>query len=466
MIASRAPCRPVALSPRLLLTALLVLSSAPSLEAQIGPPELEEASEVAQRAALAAIRGPQRIFSEALDADGLLVRRIGADTWQGLQERQREQLRSAVKNRFLQTLAPPRSMPGEIAWSSAQPSGSGFGVDVFLGLRYGDKTLKTRWVMHRVGAGWRVEDVLLSDPGISLAEQTGEALGPRPARLHDRKQRAQSEAYPRLVGLAIIGLIVFVVAPRISPNRRGLLYLTACAPAILLLVDGVLTVRRVLSEPYALEQKLPPDPRRQAEELALQAQSEGRLPEALEHWSRALAMGGQRAPIQYQMGLAARQLGQPDRARAAFEKALAEPEPAPGAAKELATLALSQGRYAEAQTQLARYLALSGPDPDTLSLQAVVRTNLGKTHEALEAIHEARRLVGEGWRGAELEAEVRARSGDAAGAVAALRPLEAEGRLDRFALRASPAYLPIATDPAWVAFLNERPAAPTPTPQP
>ena len=39
--------------------------------------------------------------------------------------------------------------------------------------------------------------------------------------------------------------------------------------------------------------------------------------------------------------------------------------------------------------------------------------------------------------------------------------------LDREALRADPSFLPIATDPAWVAFLNEPPApsserAPTP----
>ncbi|HSS44241.1 MAG TPA: tetratricopeptide repeat protein [Thermoanaerobaculia bacterium] len=449
---------------QLFLVATLLLAATLSLEAQTGPPELEEASEVAQRAASAAIRGPQRIFSEALDVDGLLLRRLGADAWQGLQERQRGQLRSAVKERFLQTLAPPRSMPGEVAWSSAQPSRSG--VDVLLGLRYGEKTLKTRWMMHRAGAGWRVEDVVLSDPGISLAEQTSNVLGPRPARRRGRGERVRAEAYPRAVALAVIGLVVFVIARRTSPARRGLLYLTASALAILFLMDGVLAVGRALSEPYALEERLLPDPRRQAEELALQAQNEGRLQEALEHWSRALALGGQRAPIEYQMGLAAQQLGQPDRARSAFERALAEPRPAPGAAKELATLALSQGRYAEAQAQLTRYLTLSGPDPDALSLQAVAQTNLGKTQEALGAIHEARRLVGEGSRGAEIEAEIQARAGNAAGAVAALRPLEAEGRLDRFALRANPAYVPIAADPAWVSFLNERPPAPNPTPQP
>ena len=444
---------------RFVLTAALLVTGCLPARAQVGAPDLEEAAEVARRAASAAVAGPQRTFSEALDVDGLLLRRIGADTWQGLQQRQRAQLRLAVKDRFLQTLAPPRSAPGEVVWSAAQPSRSG--VDVFLGLRYGDKTLKTCWKMRRAGAGWRVEDVVLSDPGISLAEQTSGVLGPRPARRSDRGERARTEATPRLTALAVIGLLVFFIARRSSAATRGVVFLTASALAILFLMDGILAVRRVLSEPYVLEDRSPPDPKRQAEDLALQSQGEGRLQEAVEHWSRALAMGGQRAPIEYQMGLAARQLGQPDRARAAFERALAESEPAPGAAKELATLALSQGQYAEARTQLARYLALSGPDPDALSLQAVAETNLGKTQEALEAIHAARRLVGDGSRGAEIEAEIQARAGNAAGAVAALRPLEAEGRLDRSALRANPAFVSIATDPAWVSFLNE---GPTPIP--
>ncbi len=100
---------------------------------------------------------------------------------------------------------------------------------------------------------------------------------------------------------------------------------------------------------------------------------------------------------------------------------------------------------------------MAGPDPDALSLLAVVQTNLGRGSEAIRSIADARALVtGEGWRGEELEAQVRARAGDAAGCVAALRQLESQGELDRSALRSNPEYLPIATDPAWVAFLNEK----------
>lgn len=121
---------------------------------------------------------------------------------------------------------------------------------------------------------------------------------------------------------------------------------------------------------------------------------------------------------------------------------------------------LARGKNDEADREIERYLALSGPDPESLSMLAVIQINRGKTAEALDAIHRARSLVGEGWRGAELEAQVRARAGDAAGAVASLRPLEAEGRLDRSALRSDPAYLPIATDPAWISFIDEKPKPP------
>ena len=115
------------------------------------------------------------------------------------------------------------------------------------------------------------------------------------------------------------------------------------------------------------------------------------------------------------------------------------------------------GRFSEAEPLLRRYLSMAGPDPDALSLLAVVETNLGRSDAALRSIAGARALVtGEGWRGEELEAQVRARAGDAAGCVAALRQLESQRELDRFALRSDPAYLPIATDPAWVAFLNEK----------
>jgi uncharacterized protein HemY len=85
----------------------------------------------------------------------------------------------------------------------------------------------------------------------------------------------------------------------------------------------------------------------------------------------------------------------------------------------------------------------------------VAASNAGDSAAAAQAIQAARSLVPEGWKATELEAQVYARSGNAAAAIAALRTLEPEGRLDRLALRADPDYLPIATDPGWIAFLAE-----------
>ena len=105
-------------------------------------------------------------------------------------------------------------------------------------------------------------------------------------------------------------------------------------------------------------------------------------------------------------------------------------------------MALAEGRNAEARPLLERYLREAGPDPETLATLAVVQANAGEGEAAVRTIREARSLLPEGWRRAELEAQIYARAGDAAATVAALRPLQAEGRLDREALRADPAYVP------------------------
>jgi hypothetical protein len=442
---------------RTLLAATLILAAATSLDAQQpSPPDLEEAAEFARHAAAAAVGRSPRVFSEALDVDAILARHIGAAAWNGLTERQRDRLRAFVRERFLGALAAPRGEQGEIAWSAARAGGLPSSWDVFLGLKFGERVLKTRWVVSRGTTGFSISDVLLADPGISLARAATRSLGPEPVRRRNRGRQARSEALPRVVGLVVIALVVLLAARRLSPDKRRLLYWTAVAPTVLFAGDGFLAVRRVLSEPYALEEHIPREPWSEASEGALRAQRAGRFEESREHWAQALAAGEDPGPIEYQIGLAYQARGELDHARAQFERALRERPPAPGAAREMAAMAVAAGRQAEAEQWLKAYLALAGPDPDSLALAAVVESNLGKSRESLAAIQEARAMVGEGWRAAELEARVRARAGDAAGAVAALRPLEAEGRLDRSALRASPDYLRIATDPVWVAFLNEK----------
>jgi tetratricopeptide (TPR) repeat protein len=447
---NRSPDEPM---NRLLMTVTLVLAGALPLEAQ-SPLDMEQASEAARRAAMSAIRGPSGPFLEALDANGLLEQRVGTAAWRGLKATDRERLRAAVRERFHGMLAPPRPVAGEVAWSAALPAPSG-GVSVLLGLRLEGKTLKTRWVMRRSGSVWRVRDVVLSDPGISLAGATAATLGPQPVAAR-RPATARREILPMLSALLVILLVVALAAPRLPAPRRKYLYLAASVPALVFLVAGSLALARVVGTPYVLGMIPAGQPWQKSEDLALKAEHDGRREEARLFWDRALAAGEPAGPVAYERGVAAKRRGESEAARAFFDQAFAAPVPAPGAARELAALALEERRLPEAERQIAAYLAAAGPDPEALSLEAVIKTEMGKTAEALSAIAEARRLVGGATRGAELEAQIRARAGDAGGAVAALRPLTQEGRLDRSVLRADPAYLPIATDPAWVSFLNEK----------
>jgi hypothetical protein len=447
---------------KLVTAAILFLAAAAAVKADFSTVEIEDAAEFARRAAIAAVRGPHSVFNEALDADGLLVRRLGADVWERLTSRQKDLLRVGIRAQFGLTLAGPRGVSPDIVWAWTSPESST--VRVLLGLKMGDGVLKTRWTVRRSAAGWKISDVRLVDPGISLGASAVRALGPSPVRPRDRSEGAAAIALPRILGVLAIAAVVLLARRRLAPDKRILLVLTASAPAVLLLVDGALASKRVLSEPYVIAEETPGEPWRPAELLALQAQRAGRLAAAREQWNHAIGAGAPAAQAEYQRGLLARQQGDLAAARADFLLALEGVEPAPGAARELALLALSGGDSAAAKKYLTQYLEAAGPDPESLQLAAVVETNLGDTAAALHAVRDARHLVGDQWKSAELEAQVHARAADAAGAVEALRPLTREGIVDRAALRADPAYLPIATQPVWVAFLNER-AAPMPTPR-
>ena len=441
------------------------LSFTPPLAAQetagqeTAAPAAEEAAEFARRAAFAALHGPPKIFLETIDADSILRRLLGNSVWSALTGRQQSLLRTAVREHFAQALAPAAGSSGEVAWASVADAGSG-PVAVDMGLRYGSSLLKTRWMVRKAPRGWTVEDILLVDPGLSLAAEVGRILGPEPVRRRDAGREARARAIPRLVGLAAIAALVAVFARRLPRERRPLLWLTASVPAALFLVDGALAVHRSLSEPYALAPAPPSQPWRQLEKRALEAQEADRVEEARDAWLQAVQAGAPPAPVLYQMGLNARARGDLDEAVGDFERALAEKPPAPGALRELAAIRLSRGEFEAARSLLETYRSEAGPDPESLATLAVVLTNLGDSAAAVRSIELARSMVPEAWRRAELEAQIHARSRNASATVAALKPLESEGRLDRSALRADPAYLPIATDPLWVAFLSERPPVP------
>ena len=299
---------------------------------ELTAPDAEEAAEFARRAAFASLHGPPQIFSEAIDADGILRRILSTPVWGSLTERQKLLLAATVREHFARALAPPAGTTSEVAWAALPPPSNGGPAAVDLGLRYGDRVLKTRWIVRRGPRGWAVEDVVLADPGLSLASEVGRQLGPEPVRRRERASEARARAWPRLAGILALVAIVAVFRRRLQPERRKLLWLAAAVPAVLFAVDGALAVRRTYVEPFALAEP-PAQPWRPFEEAAIEAQRVGDWPAARAAWMRAIDAGATRAQVYYQMGLAARAGGEPFVARGDFEKALSETPPAPGAAK-------------------------------------------------------------------------------------------------------------------------------------
>jgi tetratricopeptide (TPR) repeat protein len=431
------------------------LVAATALSANLTAPELEDAAETARRAANALLQGNRNGFQAALGTDVIGSRYLTPEVWQGLSSRQRERLRTVIREHFLQTLGPEPGTGAGIAFSSVRNEGDG--VSVLLGLRYPAGVLKTRWSLVRSGPGWTIPDVVLADPGISIAGEAMRSLGPERVRRLDVDRETRAILLPRALGLAAIALIVLLIGRRLAPPGRRILLLAAAAPAMLFVVDGFLALQRVRIEPYVLPEVLPPAPWRVAERDAVRAQREGRVDDARAAWEKAIAAGAPPAPALYQTGLALKAAGRTAEARAAFERALTPPDPAPGAAKELGLLALAEGNSSEARDRLAGYVAAVGPDPDSLSALAVAEANLGASRSALNSIDEARALTGDSWNGVALQARLYAKAGDARRTVEALRALDAGRKIDRESLRSDPAFLGIATDPIWIAFLNETP---------
>lgn len=422
--------------------------------AELSAAAVEEAAEAGREVATALLAGQSGPFEQALDADSIAARYLGPDVWRDLSDRQRERIRAVIRRRFVETLEAPGQTSAQVAWFDARPDGES--ASLFLGLRYPAGTLKTRWVLVPSTKGWAIRDVILSDPGVSIAAEAGRSLGAHAVRRRDRVREARAAALPRLLGLAAIFAVVLFVRPRLAGSSRTVLYLTAAAPAILFAVDGSLAVRRALSEAYEIPEVLTPPPWLNAEREAIRAERDSRLDDALRAWTSVIAAGAQPGPAEYRIGLALQAAGRGAQAKAAFLRALSRSPAAPGAAKELGLAALAEGRPAEARDRLRGYVAVAGPDPDALSALAVAEANLGESGKAVRSVEGARALLPERWKALGLQAQVYARAGDAAKTVETLRELEREGPLDREILRSDPVYLPIATDPAWVAFLAER----------
>ena len=175
-------------------------------------------------------------------------------------------------------------------------------------------------------------------------------------------------------------------------------------------------VRRTLSEPYALAET-PPQPWRPFRSRRAR-RSTTATPPRLEPPGRRRSRRAPRArPVDYQMGLAARSAGDA-RGRPRGLRARPRREPsAPGAAKELAVMALAEGRNAEARhvpdAVPSRGRARSGHalDARRRRVEPGRHTRRG-AHHPRGAVAPARRLEARGARGPDLREGRQCRRGD------------------------------------------------------
>src|SRR5438034_1075430 len=113
----------------------LLLAAAPTSAQEGAAPDAEETADFVRRAAFAALHGPQKIFLESIDADGILRRLLGNPVWGGLTGRQQDMLRASVREHFALALAPVAGSSAQVAWASVA-AGTDGPVFVYLGLRY------------------------------------------------------------------------------------------------------------------------------------------------------------------------------------------------------------------------------------------------------------------------------------------------------------------------------------------
>ena len=362
-----------------------------------------------------------------------------------------------MREHFAQALAPVggRVRRGRVGLRRGLRQGAVF---VDLGLRYGPSVLKTRWTVrpHAARTG-RSRTSSSSIPGISLAGEVGRLLGPEPVRRHDAAQRGPR---PRAAARRRLPR-----DPRRSPSSSGA-GSRPKAPAssgsrppfrrCSFSVDGALAVHRALSEPYALVESLPPQPWRQPRSSPSPLRRTAGRRRPAPRGTRRSRPGPRPGRSTTRWDSPPARAATRPRPRRISSARSPEAPPAPGAGRSSRPLALTDGRLAEARSLLQRYLREAGPDPDTLATLAVVETEPRRHRRR-------RRDDADGARAASERAGRRPSSRPRSTPARATRRRpsrrcarsKAEGQLDRAVLRADPAYLSIATDPAWVGFLAE-----------
>jgi tetratricopeptide (TPR) repeat protein len=441
-------------APLLLLLASTAARGAapPPAETASSPPEIEEAADVARQSAQSLLRGRASLFEEALDLPPIEIAATGPALLPLLNERQRRELRENIVP-VVEAMIVPRPDPrGTVLELEAVPAGGE--IRVALLLSSVDGAAKTVWRMRQRHGQWRIQDVLLTDTGVSARDQSLRFFGPGPAAVpRDQRREIRDILTPRLAGIVACFLVTAIFLRRLNRKERVVLLAAAVVPVLLFSLDALLACSRCWREPVRLS--LEPNLARERFVARFHAEvSRQNLAAARASAASALAAGSPVPPIALALGNLSEQLGRAPEAELWFERALSSPDPAPGGWAGLARLALRREKWADAEGLWKRYLAATPKDPTSLALLATAQGRQRNFTAARETIAQALALKSGDPDVLDLSARLAGADSDAAEAIDFLRREEAARPLDRKEIAGDPVFGPIADDPAWKSFLS------------
>ena len=420
----------------------------------LAAPQTEEAAALARRAAEALGGRHLSPLAGLFDENAMIASAVGPALAPLLTVRQRR----AVADRMYAWFSAPfagRPAPAKAA-TVLGVGGNADAALVALLVPVSSGYLKTEWSIRAPGPEGRIEDVRLTDLGRSLRHEAVESLGPAPiARRRDRPKEARRAAWPRAAGFAGVAVVAAIFARRSRPRERIVVLLAALAPAILFAADGWLAVSRVWNEPVELSLSDGPPWVYALQQFQYAAVRRNRA-RARTAAAEAIARGARPQPLDLALGLLAEEAGDDRDAAAAYTRALAPPHPAPGGWAGLARLDSAAGRDTEAIENWTRYFAAAPADPNALFWEAVAWGHLHAFDEAQDALARAIELNPSAPEVYALSASLYGAAGDAASAIARLRDEERIRPVARGALASDGNFAPIAGDPAWRKFLDEK----------
>jgi tetratricopeptide (TPR) repeat protein len=434
--------------------ALFVAGGAARADAPLEAPRMEEATALARRAVMALARRDAAEPAGIFDEPSLVAAAVGEDLAPRLTARQRR----AVLQRMVEWFGAPfasRAVPSRPALAlGTRPRGAEAVAALLVPVPSG--YLKTEWRIGNPGPEGRVEDVVLTDLGRSLREEAIRALGPPPVAIpRPRAAEARRAAGPRAVGLVAVIAAALVFSRRSNPRERRIVIVAAAAPALLFVADGYLAVSRIWQEPVELRLADGPPWGYPLQQFQL-AVVRGNRARARSAAGAAISLGAAPEPLHLVLGHLAENAGDAKEAESSYTRALAPPKPAPGGWAGLARLDTAAGRDTEALGKWARYFAAAPADPNSLFFEAVAYGHLHDWEGAQDALARAIALDSSSADLYGLSASLYGAAGDASNAIARLREEEKIRPVDRRNVAADGNFTPIADDPGWKAFLDEK----------